>query len=571
MDYVQDDGTVLAPPGAYNETSPDPNAGGIYHVWGATKILYALAEDYRRTQNAQSRVVAQKIIDRLKDLAIYPSPDKCYFPAGMGAMTQDGAVIPNLWNKHPAPVVESLVNYYLATGDNDALDFAKAYAEGIMAGSQPDGIRFDPNDGSFDGHSHATMHALWGISHLGVVTNDSRYIDFTKKTWDWMLTRGTGAGWFPATATHENGDNVTETCLISDMISHATLIARGGNPEYFDYADRYLRNYISNLQFVVTPEFETYYRNLHPTQSEETINHSLAELRKFQGGIVGLSGLNDYENELLPWPAFEMFGCCAPEGMRAIYTVWNNTIDLLPDSEFGPAGVYVNMGFSRDSPWGQVVSFFPDVGRLSVEVAVDDDSFFLRPPHWVPHEQVYAFVDGQAVPVVWSGSYVRFDNVNPGDELTITYPLVGFSHEVSHEEDGIWPHNPDLEMGFQWLGNMVTEVSPEAQKTPLYTGGPRLLGHPPYGFTPGDLNGDGFVGGDDLDIVRSFWGQTVTPGDLLHGDASGNGIVSGQDLDIVRAHWGEGMPPGPAGVPESSALMLLASGVVGFLLARRRR
>ena len=38
---------------------------------------------------------------------------------------------------------------------------------------------------------------------------------------------------------------------------------------------------------------------------------------------------------------------------------------------------------------------------------------------------------------------------------------------------------------------------------------------------PGDLNDDGFVGGDDLDIVRSFWGQTVTAGDLLSGDPSG--------------------------------------------------
>ena len=33
----------------------------------------------------------------------------------------------------------------------------------------------------------------------------------------------------------------------------------------------------------------------------------------------------------------------------------------------------------------------------------------------------------------WSGDYVRFD-ARPGDELTITYPLVEFTHEV----DGLW-------------------------------------------------------------------------------------------------------------------------------------
>jgi hypothetical protein len=38
----------------------------------------------------------------------------------------------------PAPLVEPLVNYYLATGDKESLAFAKAYAEGIMTGAQPD-------------------------------------------------------------------------------------------------------------------------------------------------------------------------------------------------------------------------------------------------------------------------------------------------------------------------------------------------------------------------------------------------------------------------------------------------
>jgi len=68
----------------------------------------------------------------------------------------------------------------------------------------------------------------------------------------------------------------------------------------------------------------------------------------------------------------------------------------------------------------------------------------------------------------------------------------------------------------------------------------------------GDLNGDGFVGGDDLDIVRAHWGQNVTPWDLLAGDASGDGFVGGDDLDIVRSNWGSGMPPAPvATIPEA--------------------
>ena len=84
----------------------------------------------------------------------------------------------------------------------------------------------------------------------------------------------------------------------------------------------------------------------------------------------------------------------------------------------------------------------------------------------------------------------------------------------------------------------------------------------------GDLDGDGFVGGADLDIVRSFWGQDVTPGNRLHGDPSGDGFVGGDDLDEVRAHWGEGTPPGSTPVPEPSTGMLLGLGVVALALGR---
>ena len=41
------------------------------------------------------------------------------------------------------------------------------------------------------------------------------------------------------------------------------MLGRSGHPECFDYVERYLRNYISNLQFIITPEFEAYYRKIN--------------------------------------------------------------------------------------------------------------------------------------------------------------------------------------------------------------------------------------------------------------------------------------------------------------------
>ena len=475
LDYVQEDGTVLAHPGCYNEGDIHKiysKEECAYHVWGATKILHSLAEDFRRTGSRQSRDIARKIMLRLKKLAIYPTPDTCYFPAGMGAMNPDGTPVPNNWNRMPAPVIEPLINYYLVFGDEEALAFAKAYAKGIMTGAQPDGIKIRA-DGDIDGgHSHVTMHALWGIAHLGVVTGEAPYTTFAKQSWDFMLSLGTGAGWFPAMP---GGWATDETCLCSDMMSNATMIARGGHPEYFDFVERYLRNRISPCQFIVTPEFEAEYRQVNHAAGEDMIQQGLRELAKFQGGIRSYCGLNDLENTLIGGTYTGLAGCCAPEGMRAIYTTWSHVIDWCPESKLGPAGVYVNMSFNRDSQWGQVVSFMPQEGRLTVKAAVRD-TFFLRPPHWAPRGQVKAFVGAEAIPVQWSGDYVRFSHAEPCVELTIVYPLMSFTQEVG----GIWKEMAaNVDLRYEWLGNMVISADPPAEKSPIFSNEVRVLPNPP--------------------------------------------------------------------------------------------
>jgi hypothetical protein len=475
LNYVQPDGVVLAHPGCYNEgdihkvyTRDDE----IYHVWGATKVLHALAEEIRRNDSRPARVTAHSVLRRLKQLAVFTPQGSCYFPAGMGAVRPDGSTLANSWNANPAPLVEPLVNFYLASGDQEALDFAQAYAAGILAGAQPGGVRLG-EDGNFGGgHGHALLHALWGVAHLGSLTGQTSMLETVKRAWDWMLSQGTGTGWFPAAPVWATDCN--ETCCISDMISIAALLGRAGNPQYFDYLERYVRNYIHNLQFHLTPAFVENYSRRHANLPAAQVRQGLVELAKFEGGIIGGSGLNDYENVLLGGASgFEMFGCCAPEGMRAIYTAWSATIERLADSPLGPAGVYVHLCFSRDSEWGQVQSYFPGEGRLQVR-AQAHGRFYLRPPAWAPREQVYAFRGGAPARVVWSGSYVGFDDVQAGDVLTITYPLIAFEQRVA----GLWKTAPDLTMQFHWLGNMVTGADPGPQKTALFTGSPRVFAAP---------------------------------------------------------------------------------------------
>lgn len=85
---------------------------------------------------------------------------------------------------------------------------------------------------------------------------------------------------------------------------------------------------------------------------------------------------------------------------------------------------------------------------------------------------------------------------------------------------------------------------------------------------PGDVNFDGFVGGDDLSTITTNWGREGMS--RKEGDLSGDGFVTGHDYTEVLTYWGTGTPPEEAtSIPEPATLGLLLLG--GQALLRRRR
>lgn len=87
----------------------------------------------------------------------------------------------------------------------------------------------------------------------------------------------------------------------------------------------------------------------------------------------------------------------------------------------------------------------------------------------------------------------------------------------------------------------------------------------------GDLNGDGFVGQDDLNSILGNWGQFVESGNLLLGDPSDDGFVGQDDLNFVLGGWGQGTPPEVAPVPEPASIWLTGLAACGIIAGQVRR
>ncbi len=85
----------------------------------------------------------------------------------------------------------------------------------------------------------------------------------------------------------------------------------------------------------------------------------------------------------------------------------------------------------------------------------------------------------------------------------------------------------------------------------------------------GDLDNDGFVGINDLNIVLGNWNQNVPPANPL-ADPSGDGFVGIDDLNAVLGNWNAGTPPNSTtNIPEPTTLGTL--GILGMLTMHTRR
>ncbi len=162
-------------------------------------------------------------------------------------------------------------------------------------------------------------------------------------------------------------------------------------------------------------------------------------------------------------------------------------------------------------------------------------------------------------------SGIQADDVEASSTIVATLPgLTGLT--VIDVTDSIqnWLDNPSSNFGWALLptgSNGVDFETAEGFAAPAL--------HIYYALA-GDLNGDGFVGLADLDIILNAWNQEVDTGEWSQGDPSGDGFVGLDDLDAVLNHWNNGTPPGVpnANIPEPASLLIVVMAGAGLSVRR---
>ena len=220
---------------------------------------------------------------------------------------------------------------------------------------------------------------------------------------------------------------------------------------------RYLEVVRECLEKRVAKEMEAASGEVRKQEVEQRYAKAVETAGRMVGQQMGLCGFPDWVNHQASdldkdLPGIHMQGCCADATIRASHAIWSETVTG------GEQEVRVNLAFNRVSPWVEVVSCLPHRGELNV-VVKGTRRVLVRVPEWAPKGEVKAFRERKAMEVKWAGSYVVFEGLAKGEQLTVTYPLRLW--EVKETMQGV-------EYAERWRGNTIVDITPPGKWIPMY-------------------------------------------------------------------------------------------------------
>ncbi|MBZ5562795.1 MAG: glycoside hydrolase family 127 protein [Acidobacteriia bacterium] len=300
--------------------------------------------------------------------------------------------------------------------------------------------------GEIGGHFHAHTIAVLSILEYATAMGDHRALGFAKASFEWARTQGSSlVGFFPEMILdgHYTG---CESCEIGDMIALALKLTDAGVGDYWDDADRWVRNQFAEQQLV---EGDWIYK-LAATQKSKPVEFNMTDqnvVDSIIGGFMGRATANE--------AGLVMPHCCTGNCLRAMYYVWEHILESRDDQ------LRVNLLLNRASSWTDIYSHIPFQGRVDLKLKKPFASVFVRVPEWIKSgsPEVRCEVNGAPRTIAWEGRYVSAGRGVPGDRLTLTFPI---EERTVKETIGAVPYTLIIK------GNTVVSIDPPGHYGALY-------------------------------------------------------------------------------------------------------
>lgn len=410
----------IGPERPWDKSSPEDYA----NIYGQGRMIRALLAQHDYDGNPEWIQRARKIGNRLAEIAI-AKDDYIYYPTTPGygdvfSYPKSGWKVTELLRK-PQPnmadvpddtfgipmylggTILPLVRLAERVQDEKALELAskltrflllpdsawlpQEYARGVIPAEH----------GVYRGHFHGHVMALRGILACGVATNNLAMQQFARDGYEFSRNLGISPlGWCEEYA----GKHSHETCCLADMISLAIHLSKTGLGDYWDDVDGYVRNHLTEGQFVDLEKMRRLNADL--TSEQEKLLERAVGTYCGWGSPVALSSV--------------LQNCCMANGSQSLYSAWESIV------QFKDATATVNLLLNRQSPWLDVESYLPHQGKVVLRNR-QAQRISVRIPGWTDRQKVHCRVDGDAVSVRFVGNYLWIGRLPSDAVVTLTFPI----------------------------------------------------------------------------------------------------------------------------------------------------
>ena len=418
----------------------------------------------------------RKIVHGLQTIAI-EKEDYAYFPQGEfypnRPRVRDAAMPVGIWSSLVGWTIHGLAQYHRASGYEPAVDLAGKLARYLVhhgryfgpngeflpnyAGqdggrvAEKDGVQgFDPGSVGWKEYIHFQHHMvpLLGTLDHALAVGDRDLAGFVRKAFEWARTKGNIlVGYFPENIDRVHDEQGSELCEVAGMIGLALKLSAAGVGDYWDDADRWIRNQFAEGQ-LLKADWAYGAVAKGPKMLDAKFDPIVISCDRVPerniGAFAGWPTANDW--------GWGIMHCCTGNSTRALYYIWEHMLS------YDQGTLSVNLLLNRPSQWADVHSHIPYAGQVDLAVK-KPCKLRVRIPEWTQPGDVRCTVNGEARSLSWEGRYARVGEVRAEDQVSVCFPIAERTEEVSIEK-----HRYTLIL----RGNEVVKITPPGEYCPLY-------------------------------------------------------------------------------------------------------